>query len=141
MSHPYDHARSSVMKYGGKVEDYIEIHAWFDRSKAGFADYRHRSIFHHAEGIFWCEEVFGKTIINSNGKHIPTRFIGEQHVREDCGFIPSLKDWLSNIHSQTWMRKGYPLEGENINGNNGRNGNVNSVHKHASPSKSGRITD
>ena len=37
----------------------------------------------HAEGIFECERIFGITIENSDGKQVPVRYIGEQHVMED----------------------------------------------------------
>ena len=30
MAHPYHHALSSVKKWGGTVDDYQAIHAWFD---------------------------------------------------------------------------------------------------------------
>lgn len=105
MSNPYHHALSSVKKWGGCVEDYIEIHSWFDGSKAHYADPRHRALRHHTLGIFECEEKFGKYITNSSEKMIPVRWIGEQHVIEDCGFIPSLQDWFSCIQLQRWMDK------------------------------------
>ena len=101
--HPYYHAMSSVRKFGGKPEDYIEIHHWFDESKRYFANFRHRALRHHAQGIFECERVFGKTITNSDGRILPTRYIGEQHVLEDVGHIPSLQDWLEPIQAQPWM--------------------------------------
>jgi hypothetical protein len=104
MSHPYHHALSSAKKWGGKPEDYQKIHDWFDASKAFYADWRHRALRHHAEGIFMCETLFGTTITNSLGQQIPVRLIGEQHVREDLGRIPSVQDWLSNITSVPWMR-------------------------------------
>jgi hypothetical protein len=103
---PYHHAVSSAKKFGGAPEDYQPIHDWFDASKAYYADYRHRALRHHAQGIFECEGKFGPVVMNSEGKAIPTRFIGEQHVKEDLGHIPSLQDWLSAIQSQDWMRKG-----------------------------------
>lgn len=58
-----------------------------------------------AEGIFECEEKFGVTLTISTGRVIPTRWVGEQHVNEDLGFIPSLKDWLQHIVVQPWMQK------------------------------------
>ena len=76
MAHPYHHALSSVQKWGGTPEDYLPLHDWFDASKAFLPDFRHRALRHHAEGIFWCEEVFGHTITNSAGKVVPVRFIG-----------------------------------------------------------------
>ena len=103
--HPVHHAISSVKKYGGKIEDYLEIHNFFDSSKAHFADFRHRAMLHNSYGIYLAERIFGPTITNSDGKVIPTRFIGEQHVIEDCGRIPSVQDWLSHIQAQPWMMK------------------------------------
>jgi hypothetical protein len=103
MSHPYHHAASSVKKWGGEIEDYLEIHNWFDASKAHLADFRHRALRHHSEGIFMAETIFGTTITNSIGRVVPVRSIGEQHVREDLGRIPSLSDWLMTIKAEPWM--------------------------------------
>jgi hypothetical protein len=105
MAHPYHHAQSSVRRWGGRAEDYLSIHAWFDASKAFLADFRHRALRHHAEGIFWAEEVFGHTLTNSSGRVVPVRWIGEQHVREDLGWIPSLQDWLRHVRVQPWMAR------------------------------------
>jgi hypothetical protein len=105
MSHPYHHALSSVLKWGGEPEDYQAIHNWFDETKAHFADFRHRAARHHSEGIFMAEQIFGKTITISTGRVVPVRFIGEQHVMEDCGWIPTLADWLKNIQAQPWMKR------------------------------------
>ena len=52
MAHPFKHAESSARKFGGKAEDYLAIHNWFDESKSFFTDFRHRALRHHAEGIF-----------------------------------------------------------------------------------------
>src|SRR5258708_36354689 len=52
MGHCYHHALSSVRKWGGVAEDYLALHQWFDESKAITADFRHRALRHHAEGIF-----------------------------------------------------------------------------------------
>jgi len=117
MANPYHHSLSSVKKWGGCVEDYIKIHDWFDASKAYFADFRHRALRHHAQGIYECEHEFGNTITLSNGRVIPTRWVGEQHVREDCGFIPSLQDWLIQIQPTPWMNRPQRIERELENGN------------------------
>jgi hypothetical protein len=52
MAHPYHHSLSSTRKWGGSVFDYLPLHSWFDQSKAIAADFRHRALRHHAEGIF-----------------------------------------------------------------------------------------
>ncbi|WP_254683210.1 DUF6915 family protein [Phaeobacter piscinae] len=52
--------------------------------------------------------VFGLTLTNSAGRDIPVRWIGEQHVREDCqGRIPSMADWLRRIQPEPWMANGH----------------------------------
>ncbi|MHB8492762.1 MAG: DUF6915 family protein, partial [Solirubrobacteraceae bacterium] len=74
------------------------------------ADSRHRALRHHAEGIFLCEAIVGTTVTTSAGRAIPVRWIGEQHVREDLGRIPSAAEWLLCITPADWMsRNATPL--------------------------------
>jgi len=103
MSHPWQHAESSAKKFGGTPDDYILIHSWFDESKAHISDIRHRALRHHTEGIFMAERFFGVTITNSDGDKVPVRFIGEQHVKEDLGKIPTVQDWFKCIKLEPWM--------------------------------------
>jgi hypothetical protein len=103
VAHPLKHAQSNAKRFGGKPEDYLPIHNWFDESKAFLADFRHRALRHHSEGIFLCETIFGISITNSEGKAIPVRYIGEQHVTEDLGRIPTAQDWLTQIKPERWM--------------------------------------
>jgi hypothetical protein len=112
MAHPYHHALSSVKKWGGIPEDYIRIHNWFDESKMIIADFRHRALRHHAEGIFMAETIFGSAITISTGRVIPVRWIAEQHVREDLTFIPSFADWVKAIRPEPWMGRAHKLESE-----------------------------
>ena len=108
MAHPLVHAESSAKKFCGKPEDYLAIHNWFDESKSYFADFRHRALRHHSEGIFLDERLFGIAVRNSNGKQVPVRYIGEQHVREDLGRIPGVHDWLSQINPERRMYRQRP---------------------------------
>lgn len=112
MANPYHHALSSVKKWGSCYSDYMEIHEWFDESKMMMAGPQHRALRHHTEGIFMCERFFGTTLLLSNGKRIPTRWVGEQHVTEDCGFIPSMQDWFKHIQLQPWMLRARKLSKE-----------------------------
>lgn len=114
--HPYYHALSSALKHGGQWKDYIEIHNWFDETKSSMSDVRHRALRHHSEGIFLCERIHGLTLeIKLNElpaisvKNIPVRLIGEQHVIEDLGFIPTVKDYLKEMKVTPWMAK-QPME-------------------------------
>jgi hypothetical protein len=114
--HPLIHAKSSVKKYGGKVDDYIHIHNWFDATKAWIGHSKHRIMRHHSEGIFECEKIFGESFKNSDDKIVYTRYVAEQHVREDCnGHIPSAKEWVDAIENNLkpmWMTKTQKLEFE-----------------------------
>lgn len=108
MSHCYYHALSSVRRWGGDPENYLPLHQWFDESKKIIADPRHRALRHHAEGIFMLETIFGVTIRNSAGRDVPVRLIGEQHVQEDLGRIPSFADWARLIQPMPWILRGNP---------------------------------
>jgi hypothetical protein len=118
MAHPYHHALSSAKKHGGQPNQYLFIHEWFDATKAWIPDIRHRALRHHAEGIFECEQKFGVTIpvtLNDGTvKQVPTRVIAEQHVLEDCGFIPNAKDYFEKFTVLSWMlkRPSIPVEKE-----------------------------
>ena len=71
MAHPYHHSLSSVKNWGGEVTDSQPIHDWFDQSKRIIADFRHRALRHHAEGIFMAETIFGTTITLFDGPYHP----------------------------------------------------------------------
>jgi len=49
------------------------------------------------------EQIFGSTITNSAGRVVPVRQIGERHVIEDIGRIPTAADWLRAIKVEPWM--------------------------------------
>jgi hypothetical protein len=106
---PFIHSELSVRKYGGKIEDYQKIHDWFDQTKAHHADMRHRAILHNAWGIFLCEQIFGTYITNSDGKVVQVRDIGEDHVLQDVGRIPSLTEFLSLIPMSEFSKFARPL--------------------------------
>lgn len=103
MADPHHHAVSSVKKWGGAINDYLPIHVWFDSSKHSMCDFRHRAMYHHAEGIALCLEIHGRTLKTSDGRVIPTRWVAEQHVLEDLGHVPNMADWFRNIKPQPWM--------------------------------------
>jgi hypothetical protein len=112
MAHPILHAKSSVKKWGGKIEDYLKYHEWFDETKAWVGHSIHRMFRHHSEGIFECEKIFGRSFINSDGKTVYVRYVGEQHVKEDCnGYIPTAKEWIDNIQTpKEWMLRTQKLD-------------------------------
>lgn len=45
---PHIHAESSAKKFGGKPEDYLDIHNLLDSSKAALCDSRHRVLTHNS---------------------------------------------------------------------------------------------
>jgi len=107
MATPMHHAMSSARKHGGTWEQYVHIHNWFDETKSWVPDVRHRMFRHHAEGIFECEKVFGVsiriTLESGHIKEVPVRLLGEQHVTEDCGFIPNAKEYIKHLKIEPWQ--------------------------------------
>lgn len=108
MSKPWIHAKNSVRKFGGKPEDYIDIHNLMDSSKGAIGDNRHRCLTHNswfisADGPL--ERIFGVVIMNSDGKEVSVRDVGEQHILEDFGmrFIPTAQDFLQEMEMKSWM--------------------------------------
>ncbi len=102
---PYLHANRSAKKWGGIPEDYMELHDFFDSTKAAFPDMRHRVILHNSFGIFILEKVFGTYITNSDGKIVQVRDVGEQHVIDDMGFIPTLEHYLKHMPIGEYLSK------------------------------------
>lgn len=102
---PWHHALSSAKKFGGRPSDYADIHNWFDCTKAFTGDWTHRALRHHAPGIEEAIIKFGPAIERYDGVHVATKLVAEQHVMEDCGFIPTIADWLKPLkqHPERWM--------------------------------------
>jgi len=103
MSKPRIHALSSAKRFGGVPDDYIEIHEKMDQTKMVHADVTHRCVFHSAFGAYLIQDIFGISIVNSDGLEVCVRDVAEQHIAEDLGFIPSLTDWLHEMTLQPWM--------------------------------------
>ncbi len=106
MGKPHHHAKSSVRKYGGQPHDYLEIHKLLDSSKQAMADNRHRALTHNS--WFICHilpQIYGDTIINSDGVEVSVIDIAEQHVLEDFGgrFIPTVQDYLVELPIAQWI--------------------------------------
>ena len=109
MPKPHIHSDYDVKKYGGVASDYNHIHELLDSSKATIADGRHRALTHNAWFIGTIlPRIFGETFVNSDGKTVSTRDIGENHCMMDYGwkFIPSAQDWLEGIPWQDWHNNG-----------------------------------
>lgn len=94
------HAKISVRKRGGRVEDYLAIHDFMDSTKELCSDNRHR-ILHTLWGIRRVVvPVFGHTLINSDGKEVNVKDLCEQdHILPDYQnrFIPTLEDFVRAI--------------------------------------------
>jgi hypothetical protein len=109
MSTPLKHSESSVRKWKGTVEDYIDIHAKMDCSKKYFPDNRHRMLTHN---MFFIFEViiplYGEYITNSDGRVVSVKDICELHILEDyhMRYIPTPQDWLENLQLKSWMNNG-----------------------------------
>lgn len=106
MGKPHQHAESSAKKFGGKMQDYLEVHILLDSSKMAFADNRHRALTHNSWFVnHIMPKIFGDTITNSDGKLISVIDIAEQHILEDFNyhFIPTAQDYLTHMAKTSWL--------------------------------------
>ncbi len=100
---PHLHAKLSVKKFGGIIEDYMDIHEFIDSTKAALPDVRHRAILHSSFGCYLTEKVFGRLITNSDGTLVAVRDVAEEHILQDLGFIPTIEFWLTEMPVREWM--------------------------------------
>ncbi|QDK35624.1 DUF6915 family protein [Sphingomonas sp. IC081] len=105
---PFDHARSSARIHGGRWQDYHQIHAWFDATKAAHCHFTHRALRHHHEGIAEALAVFGDTITNVDGAAVSVHAVGVQHIEEDCRYLPAAVDWLKDFDTPDWLHAPMP---------------------------------
>jgi hypothetical protein len=104
----WHHAQSAARKWGGTPEHYIDIEEFIDSSKKIIGDVRHRSVYHHTEGVWLCQRIFGRVleIPRSSGEgtlQVPVRLVAERHILEDLGWLPSPADYLKGMPIKTWM--------------------------------------
>ncbi len=94
---PLQHAQISAKTYGGKWQDYIEVHNFLDSSKATCAHFKHRFLLHHIEGIELGVRIFGETLTNSENETIETHRLLTDHLIEDVGRIVPVEDWARDM--------------------------------------------
>jgi hypothetical protein len=97
------HAQSAARKWGGSAELYLPIEEFIDSSKKIIGDARHRSVYHHTEGVWLCQRVFGVTLQVTETRIVPVRLIAERHIIEDLGWLPSPADYIKDMPLKKWM--------------------------------------
>jgi hypothetical protein len=97
MAHPWHHALSSTRRFGGVAEDYLALHSWFDESKLITADFRHRALRHHAEGIFMAERFFRHNAHNLDRTKGSSPADRRAACHRGSGFHPELRG-LGALH-------------------------------------------
>ena len=103
------HSLSSVKRWGGKVEDYLQIHILLDSPKETMNNNTSRALTHNTWFCYHIiPRVFGYNITNSDGKSVDTVDIAMLHVAEDfrMKFVPTPQDYLKHIKIQPWMHNG-----------------------------------
>lgn len=96
----FHHASLSQKRWGGQINDYIEIHRLIDSTKVLCSDNRHR-IFH----TLWAVKeivipVFGEVFTNNDGHSVDVKALCEKdHLLVDYHhrFIPTLSDFVNAI--------------------------------------------
>lgn len=109
MANPEIHAKSSVKRWGGTIEDYLAIHELLDSPKETMNNNTSRMLTHN---VWFCykiiPKIFGYNITNSDGRSVDTVDIAMLHVAEDfrMKFVPTVQDYLKHLDVQPWMNNG-----------------------------------
>ena len=106
------HSKSSMKRWGGKVEDYLELHELLDSPKSTMNNNTGRMMTHNTWFAYTIiPKIFGYNIINSDGKSVDTVDIAMLHISEDYmgRFIPTPQDFLKHMEVQAWMNNGVKL--------------------------------
>jgi len=109
MANPLIHSKSSVKRWGGKVEDYLPIHELLDSPKATMNNNSSRLLTHNTWFAYTIiPKIFGYNIVNSDGKSVDSVDIAMLHIAEDFRFkfVPTPQDYLKHLEVQAWMCNG-----------------------------------
>jgi hypothetical protein len=109
MANPLIHSKSSVKRWGGKVEDYIAIHELIDSPKATMNNNSSRALTHNTWFAYTIiPKIFGYNIVNSDGRSVDTVDIAMLHIAEDfrMKFVPTPQDYLKHMVVQPWFNNG-----------------------------------
>ena len=109
MANPLIHSKSSVKRWGGKVEDYLPIHELIDSPKATMNNNSSRLLTHNTWFAYTIiPKIFGYNIVNSDGKSVDSVDIAMLHIAEDfkMRFVPTPQDYLKHLEVQAWMCNG-----------------------------------
>ena len=109
MANPLIHSKSSVKRWGGKVEDYLPIHQLIDSPKSAMNNNTARTLTHNTWFAYEIiPKIFGYNITNSDGKSVDTVDIAMLHISEDFRnrFVPTPQDYLKHMTVQSWMNNG-----------------------------------
>ena len=109
MANPLIHSKSSVKRWGGKVEDYLPLHELIDSPKATMNNNSVRVLTHNTWFAYQImPKIFGYNIINSDGRSVDVVDISMLHIAEDfrMKFVPTAQDYLQHIQVQAWFNNG-----------------------------------
>ena len=109
MANPLIHSKSSVKRWGGKVEDYLPLHELIDSPKATMNNNSVRVLTHNTWFTYQImPKIFGYNIINSDGKSVDVVDISMLHIAEDfrMKFVPTPQDYLQHLQVQAWFNNG-----------------------------------
>lgn len=112
MANPLIHSKSSVKRWGGKVEDYLAIHELIDSPKATMNNNSARVLTHNSWFAYTIiPKIFGYNITNSSGKSVDTIDIAMLHILEDfrMKFVPTAQDYLKHFDLPDWIHNGVKL--------------------------------
>jgi hypothetical protein len=96
-------ADRSARRFATTPSVVLPVHQWFFETATWFTDQRHLTMRHHSFGIFETEQRFGVVLTDGSSPPVPTRVLGEWHVRAVLGRIPTAAEFIRLVKGQPWM--------------------------------------
>jgi hypothetical protein len=96
-------ADRSARRFATTPSVVLPVHQWFLETASWFEDTRHFAIRHHSFGIFEAEQRFRVVLTDDASPPVPTRVLGEWHVRSVLGRIPTAAEFIRLIKGRPWM--------------------------------------
>ena len=113
MAHPYHHAVRSARLFGGRPEDYLAIHVWFDESKLILPTFG-TALFDITARVFFCVHRFldppYRTVrVNSSRKLAsstsPMIWVGSRRRKIGSSILNRNRGWVAPLFALRQTRQ------------------------------------
>ena len=99
----YTQCQHSAVHFGGEWTDYLPVHRFLDWPRDHLPDGRHRRVLHNSWGIALAVDILGEVLPLLGRAPVSVRQVAEEHIRYECGDVPTMEASLAGIRLERWM--------------------------------------